>query len=333
MSPYEVDSQYSIGASAQIHTDAESLSSFLDSAVVPVLEKYGFIVGFSTGAADDVMPLTKATQGTEERDGLAVSVLRFPDPASATAAAKEIDSVDFAANKENVAVTLPQYADASAHWRPSVPTLGTTIAHGVFVVSILADSRSIDLGRLIDKTQKYLKAELPELDKFSPTPVARLGSLQQDPDHVLVRTLHTSGEVSAPDGQGEAVYSLRGYLNYIQDQSTRYPVLLRAGVDRVALTPQIIVFRTRDDAAAQRFIVDSAGLGSVASHEPADPPRHVPGAVCVQDTTAPDAAQIRCFVSYRRYVALILGQRLWQTQELAAAQYALLANAQALLPN
>ncbi|WP_067886453.1 DUF7373 family lipoprotein [Nocardia vaccinii] len=118
---------------------------------------------------------------------------------------------------------------------------------------------------------------------------------------------------------------------YIQDQATRYPLLQRAGVDRIALTPQIIVFRTRDDAAAGQLVVDSAALGAAATREPADPPDNVPGAVCVHDTIAPNAAQIRCFVSYRRYVALILGQSLWKTQQAAAAQYALLANAQAVL--
>lgn len=328
LSPHEVDPKYSTGASALMHTDAQSVTRYLAEPVLPVLLKYGFVLGFSTGSADAVLPLTTAASGSHEREGLTVTVLRFPDAAAAKAAAAELDAVDFALNPENVAVTLPKYADSRAHWRPSVPTLGSTTAHGSYVISVLADSRTPDINRLVEATQKYLDAEVIELDKFTPTPVGKFSTLRQDPDGLLARVIHDQGVVPPPDGQGEVVLTLRGYLNYLLDQSGRFPVLQRAGVDRVAVTADAFGFRTRDDAAAARFVTESAELGPAVDRRAVDPPADVPGALCVQDYLAPKNGQFRCFVAYRKYAALVLGARLWETQQRAAAQYALLANSQ-----
>ncbi|WP_433659633.1 DUF7373 family lipoprotein [Nocardia sp. CA-128927] len=328
LSPHEVDPKYSAGASARVHTDVHSVAQYLAEPTIPVLLNHGFVLGFSTGSADDVLPLTTAAVGSRERDGLNVTVLRFPDATAAKAAAAELDAVDFGLNPENVAVNLPKYPDSRAHWRPSVPTLGSTTAHGAYVISVLADSRAPDINRLVDATQKYLDAEVVELDKFTPTAVGKFSTLRQDPDGVLVRVIHDKGVVPAPDGQGEVVLTLRGYLNYVLDQSGRFPVLQRAGVDRVAVTPDAFGFRTHDDAAATRFVQESAELGNAVDRRAVDPPDDVPGALCVQDYLAPKDAQFRCFVAYQRYAALVLGSRLWETQQRAAAQYALLANSQ-----
>ncbi|WP_159080731.1 DUF7373 family lipoprotein [Nocardia suismassiliense] len=328
LSPHEVDPTYSAGASALMHTDVQSVTRYLAEPTIPVLLNHGFVLGFSTGSAEDVLPLTTAAAGSRQREGLTVTVLRLRDAAAAKAAAAELDAVDFALNPENVAVSLPKYPDSRAHWRPSVPTLGSTTAHGIYVISVLADSRTADINRLVEATQKYLDAEVAELDKFTPTPVGNFSTLHQDPDGLLARVMHDQGVVAGPDGQGEVVLTLRGYLNYVLDQSGRLPVLRRAGVDRVAVAPSAFGFRTADDAAAARFVAESAELGNPVDRRAVDPPADVPGALCVQDYVAPKEAQFRCFVAYRRYVALVLGARLWETQQRAAAQYAVLANAQ-----
>ncbi|MFF3569701.1 DUF7373 family lipoprotein [Nocardia jiangxiensis] len=333
LSPYEVEPKYFWGAAASAQVTPESVTQYLADPVVKVLYDNGFVVGFSTGAADSVTPLTKAVYGTHDHEGIRVTVLRFPDAASARSAAQQTDAVDMALNPQNTPVKLPKYADAFAHWRPTVPTLGSTLAHGVFVVNILADARTTDLTRLTEMTQQYLAAELPVLDKFVPTPAEKIPTLQQDPDHILVRTLHEGAAASPPDGGSEIVYTLRAYLNYVQDQGTRYPVMRRAGIDRVAVAPAAYVFRARDSAAAVQFVADSAHLGDADARRDVDPPEGVPNTMCVENYTAPAAARFRCFVAYRRYAALVLGQQLWQTQQRAASQYALLANAQATLPN
>ncbi|WP_442943442.1 DUF7373 family lipoprotein [Nocardia sp. NBC_00565] len=89
---------------------------------------------------------------------------------------------------------------------------------------------------------------------------------------------------------------------------------------------RILVFRTRDDSAATKFVTESAELGAAVDRRAVDPPDDVPNTSCVQDYSAPSDAQFRCFVAYRRYAALLLGRRLWETQQMAAAQYALFAN-------
>lgn len=327
LSPHEVDPKYSIGASARVHTDAQSVGQYLAEPAIGVLMNHGFVLGFSTGSAEDVPPRTDAAD-SRQRDGLTVTVSRFPDPAAAKAAAAELDAVDLGLNPENAAVGLPEYPDARAHWRPAFPTLGSTTPHGNYVVSVLAESRTADIDRLVGATQKYLDAEVAELDKFAATPIGKFSTLHQDPDGLLVRVIHDQGVVAPPDGQGEVVLTLRGYLNYVQDQSGRLPVLRRAGVDRIAVAPSAFGFRAADDAAAVRFVTESAELGNAADRRAVDPPTDVPGAACVQDYVAPKDAQFRCFVAYRRYAALVLGSRLWETQQRAAAQYALLANSQ-----
>ncbi|MFE9578763.1 hypothetical protein ACFYO1_20430 [Nocardia sp. NPDC006044] len=326
LSPHEVEPKYSVGASARVHTDAQSVAQYLAEPAIPVLLNHGFVLGFSAGSAEDVPPLTDPTAGPRQRDGLTVTVSRFPDAAAAKAAAAELDAVDLGLNPENVAVGLPKYPDSRAHWRPAFPTLGSTTPHGNYVISVLAETRTADIDRLVDATQKYLAAEVAELDKFSATPIGKFNTLRQDPDGLLVRIIQDKGVVPAPDGQGEVVLTLRGYLNYVQDQSGRLPVLRKAGVDRIAVTPNAFGFRTADDAAAARFVTESAELGNAVDRRAVDPPADVPGAACVQDYVAPKEAQFRCFVSYRRYAALVLGSRLWETQQRAAAQYALLAN-------
>ncbi|MEU7142621.1 hypothetical protein ABZ942_24460 [Nocardia sp. NPDC046473] len=328
LSPHEVDPKYAIGASARVHTDAQSVGQYLAEPAIAVLLNHGFVLGFSTGSVEEGAPLTDAAADSRQRDGLTVTVSRFPDATAAKAAAAELDAVDLGLNPENAAVSLPKYPDSRAHWRPAFPTLGSTTPHGNYVISVLAETRTADINRLVDATQKYLDAEVAELDKFTATPIGKFSTLRQDPDGVLVRVIHDKGVVPPPDGQGEVVLTLRGYLNYVQDQSGRFPVLRRAGVDRVAVAPSAFGFRATDDAAAARFVAESAELGNAADRRAVDPPTDVPGAACVQDYVAPKDAQFRCFVSYRRYAALVLGGRLWETQQRAAAQYALLANDQ-----
>ncbi|MFG1789923.1 hypothetical protein [Nocardia sp. NPDC049149] len=327
LSPHEVDAVYSNGMSAQVHTDVQSLTRYLAEPVIPVLLNHGFLLGFSTGSADEKRA-QQAPDGSTVRAGLTVTVLRFPDAAAAKAAAVELDAVDLGLSPENAPATLPKYPDSRAHWRPGVPSLGSTTPHGNYVISVLTEARTPDLNRLVESTQKYLDAEVVELDKFTPTPVGKFSTLRQDPDGLLARVIHDQRVVPAPDGQGEVVLSLRGYLNYLQDQTGRYPVLQRAGVDQIAVTPDAFGFRTRDDAAAMTFVRESAELGNAVDRRAVDPPDDVPGAQCVQDYLAFKEGQFRCFVSYRRYVALVIGPRLWETQQRAAAQFALLANSQ-----
>ncbi|MET7771494.1 hypothetical protein [Nocardia sp. NPDC005366] len=328
LSPHLVDSDYALGATASAHIAPESVVRYLFDTTVPVLRKYGMIVAFSTASADTRVPPEKALYDTtgQQREGLTVTVTRFPDESSARAAATELDAVDAAANADNVRVQLPKYPRAVAHWRPSSPTLGSTTPHGVFVVSVYAVTRKTDLAVLTEMTQKYLDAEVAALDAFTPTPLGKLSELHQDPDRLLIRTLHDNGAVGRPDGNSEVVYTTRGYLNYVLDQPGRSKVLNDAGVDRVAVAPLTFAFRTRDATAARRWVRDSAGLGDPADIRAVDSPVDVPDSSCVEDRFTSTPQRFRCFVAYDRYGVLVLGSRLWETQQRAAAQYALLAN-------
>ncbi|WP_431965288.1 DUF7373 family lipoprotein [Nocardia sp. bgisy134] len=328
LSPFEVDPKYALGATASAHTRPDSVVRYLFDSTVPVLRKHGMVLGFSTASADTQVPPEKALHDTagQRREGLTVTVTRFPDEGSATAAAVELDAVDSVADPNNVPVRLPKYPRAAAHWRPTFPTLGSTTPHGPFVISVYAVTRNTDLNLLIGMTEKYLEAEIAMLDTFEPTPITELRRLRQDPDGMLARSLHDGGVVGRPDGNSEVVYTTRGYLNFVLDQVGRSRALRDAGVDRVAVAPMTFLFRTRDVDAAKRWVRESAELGDPAERRVVDPPEDVPGASCVEDLFTIAPQRFRCFVAYGRYGALLLGTRLWETKQRAAAQFALLAN-------
>jgi hypothetical protein len=187
LNPYEVDPRYGFGAAAGPALDAASAAKYLVPQSESVLTAHRFVQGFYSSAADNSVPLEDGRGVVRQREGIFAMVLRFPDAQNATAAAKELDAADFAWNPNNIAVQIPGYSQTEAHWRPTVPTLGSSTAHGVFVVSILAETRNADLPTLTGMTRKYLDAEIPVLDRFVPTPPDKWSTLRQDPDHLVAQ--------------------------------------------------------------------------------------------------------------------------------------------------
>ncbi|MBF6446953.1 hypothetical protein IU429_04680 [Nocardia elegans] len=326
ISPFEVEPRYKYGMGAKLEMTPDVVTAQLPSFVQPILEKYGMLMAFRAAAADSDSKAGESL-GNGAYEGMSATVIRFPDDNSAKAAARELDAVDLARNTDNESVMIPDFPDAFSHWRPSVPTIGVSAPHGPFVIAVYAGRHSVDKDALISMCRKYLSAQVKSLDNFHPTPVANYRSLAIDPDHMLTRVFHgfwipEVGGVLGPEE--DVVYTDHAFLHFQSDLPGRAAVIHKAGVDRVAVASQALLFRARDEAAAQQFLVDVGTPKNKAKDVP--PPRGVPGAICSQNETG--MYKFQCYVSYRRYVAQVKSEQLIDVQQRAAAQYALLAKNQ-----
>ncbi|MGW4773390.1 DUF7373 family lipoprotein [Nocardia sp. NPDC004278] len=336
LNPYEVDSKYGQGAIAGPALTAQDMTRYLVPPVEAVLQKYGMVLGFFSSASDKSTPLANARDSSKDREGLFVAVSRFPDEQSAESAATEMNDADFSWNPDNVAVQLPRYSQATAHWRPSVPTLGSTTSHGVFVISILAERRDTNIDALVEMTQKYLDAETKALDGYTPTPRDKFNTLRQDPDRLLVRTLHVDMVVQRPSS-GEVVYTRRGFLNktsrssyvaFVTNQAGRHQIMTDAQVDRVAVSGLSTVFRTNGVAAARKFVSDYPRIDAEGFRRDYDPPLDVRDSYCYEDLRATSDDRFRCLIAYRSFAIYVQSAQLYDAQQRVVAQYALLANTQ-----
>ncbi|WP_330182547.1 hypothetical protein OHB26_02130 [Nocardia sp. NBC_01503] len=327
--PREIDASLSPRMPALLPRPADTTGILADVAS-PILAKYGMLGGYS------VVGCPPANCPTYNRPwSLRITALRLPDDAAARGAATEIEAADFAVSPENVAVTLPDYPAAQGHWRPTVPTLGITLAHGPFVVTIFVTFPNPDLGELSRLAAKAVSVELPTLDRFAPTPVADLPGLRFDRDDMLRRMVPTTrGAWSYPyitklqpdttAGEGyyiEAsgvVFGPTGAAHALPGAAETAGIPADA-IERVALIDRNWLIRVRDAPSARRLAAEESAYGRNQTPM-ADPA--VPDTKCLrQEGILP---VYYCVVQDGRYVAVVNATDEKSVHQRAAAQYALL---------
>lgn len=334
-------------------SESTKYAAVLAGTVQPALDGNGMMFGYSAAASthalvkpagfavNDTFNPFAGAQGDPNATSFNVTVLQFPDPQKAQAAAGQMEAADFAvAADQNVRVTLDKQPDAKAHWRPGIPSLAATLAHDAYVVNVYVAQPGPDLDGLRKLADQVFAAQLPLLDQapaLSPRDVFRM---QYKPDTMMRRTLHPN-DYPSPDQYSEITHTARGYLHYVDDQPTAKHLLDDNGVDLVSTAKKGgLVFRARDAKAATAL---SSAINKLIPGS-AEPPAGVPDAACVEnpnpksdlnfDTEDYDSWSIDnkylCTVHYDRYVARVASNQLIDAQQKAAAQYALLANSQAL---
>ncbi|MFD0362865.1 hypothetical protein ACFQZZ_15585 [Nocardia sp. GCM10030253] len=339
--PLEVDPtlKFSSGGfgATPLPTPAKAVA-FLADPVRAVLQRNGMVAGFAVGATDKDSGRTPPVGSARL---LTIMVLRFPDAATATRAAEEIDTVDAAVNPENVAVGIPEYPAAHGHWRPNVPTLAVTVAHESFVVSVLAGLTAPDLGALTAVARKAFAAQLPRLRDFVATPREELAAIPLDRDGMLARMVpHAPGRWPFPavnygSGQQDAgwdsavqgtgvVYGPRGSLLWTPEKKAKPELIAINGLDVLFRFPNVTAARESFTAVARKDKEDPKTGVSIPS------PAGVDDVSCIQDPTMTEPAVFHfiCRVLYGRYVATIFGRSSKSIQQRAAAQYALLVNSE-----
>ncbi|AYF78607.1 hypothetical protein D7D52_01250 [Nocardia yunnanensis] len=316
-----IDPKLSIGLGGSVLTTPDDVVnvSHLSSAVKGVLTDRGFLAGFAANGSDrDNVKGEPDPAGTN----ITTRVLRFPTADAAKLAARELEDADFnVALNLNQKLTLPNYPDAYAHWRPGVPNLGVTMARKDFVISLFIIRPSADQQDLLSWAKKTLDAQVPVLDAFNETPADQISRLPVDPDRMLARTLVSDRDHKTVDPDNFAVFPANWLTLFADDMTFWSKLVADNGVDETSVADGNFVIRVRDAQAGADFVT---GMIGNLQETKAPAPDKVPDSACTHRQS--DKSPTRCYVRYKRYVGVVNGTSDADAQQQAAAQYALLAN-------
>ncbi|WP_157514373.1 DUF7373 family lipoprotein [Nocardia concava] len=328
------------GIAVELIPTPSRAAMLLAEPVRPVLQRHGMVAGAMVGGSD----IDGGVYGLEVGKGraLVALVIRFPDATAAQQAATEIDAVDTAVNRDNVAVTIPDHPGAHAHWRPTVPTLAATLAQDNYVISLLIGHTTPDLTILTGLARKAFDAQSPLLRDFEPTPEDRLAALPLDPDRMV--------RLMVPDAPGRWMYpgvvSLTEHRHAGWDTDListgvsygpRATLLYRGPEDKergpapeaMVTNGFAIVLRYSDPVAAHRRLEKSRATDAAdTTLRPVDPPAGTSDVSCYQNLK-PDftgMSNFICRMQYGRYNSVVLGRDATGASQRAAAQYALLTS-------
>ncbi|WP_278264953.1 hypothetical protein [Nocardia sp. AG03] len=311
------------------------LSSFSDN-VHPALTEHKLLYGFATGSTDIetfgafvLSPGDDAIADYQRQyrpTHFGMSVMQFPDATAAAKAAEAIERLDFeVAPDQNQRVGLDKYPSARSHWRPGVPTLGTVVAHGSYVVNLQVGKPDPDLPALTALATRVLDAQLPWLDQLPPLSPTEVLMLNNDPSGVLERALNTN-RLGGPEPEHSASYGLQGFFHVRRDSFAQRDLYQQSGIEKIGIGWDAIVFRARDTTGAEKF---QSAMFDGPAFAPADSPTTVPDTTCTENkTTTTHTKRFTCAVRYRHFVASIDSHQLHDAHQRAAAQYATFANAQ-----
>ncbi|MCM6776143.1 hypothetical protein NDR87_19390 [Nocardia sp. CDC159] len=324
-----IDPSLSVGEQGRVIPDSlDATSHFLAGVSKPVLDRHEMIVAYVAAGAD------QPTAPDADRPGPGATtvtdvVMRFPDADTARTAARELEQVDFdVAPDLNRKLVLPKYPDAFVHYRPGVANIGTFMAYREFVISLFIERPRAEEQDLLAWVQKTLDAQVPALDRFTPTPRDRLDELPVDPEGLLARTLVRDRSGRTPDPNRFGVYAAPAFVQIAADETARQRLVDDTGLDALSVGDTNSVLRVRDTAAGPRLI---SGLMAAAGsrYDPTAATGEVPGAKCLQLNSTGDLQRepkYRCFVPYKRYVAVVTSNDRTDADQRTAAAYALLAN-------
>ncbi|MFE3193458.1 hypothetical protein ACFXHA_30955 [Nocardia sp. NPDC059240] len=324
----KIDQSLDIGRGVSVHTQIADLVKHdgMPGVAEPILEKRGFIVSFATSGSD--RPDPKDTGPADPNaNSVSIVLMRFPSADNAKLAAREIEDADFAvALQQNVKLTIAEYPDAMAHYRPGINNIGVVMARKEFVLDIFASRPSADQRDLLSLAKRTLDADVPTIDAFQETPTDKLDTLQPDPDNLLSRVLVDKRDAGrAPDPDNFVVWHPNWLLDNSDDQSPQQALLDKTGTDAFGYADDNEIYRVRDAAAGTDLMNGFTNLlGTTYSGDGAVD--KVPGTQCGHWADLSSKKPYRCYVGYRRYMAVVYATDLATAKRKAAAQYALLAN-------
>ncbi|WP_067542659.1 DUF7373 family lipoprotein [Nocardia crassostreae] len=320
-----IDSSLIVGRGGYVVMDAKAAEeNYLAYGSAAVLSRHQMITAYGMDTADADDPPDEPSPTTTTISDL---LMRFDTEATAKLAACELEDVDFSfAADQNKRLNLAEFPDAYIHWRPSIASIGVFVAHKEFVVSLYIQRPSADSADLLNWVRKSLTAQVARLDSFAATPQDKLDGLKVDPDNMLARMVAADRGDRTPDANTFAVYGPSSYIHNAYEQAFATRQLTDAGVDRIAVLDDSYLHRARDTAAATGLLEGFVGeLPSEYNGIPA--PKSVPGAKCfLYSGTDTIESSYRCYVTYKRYLAVIRSDTETDVLQKAAAQYALLAN-------
>lgn len=291
---------------------ASQLSQLGPEAISAAAEQNGFVSGFASARSSDKAVLVNA-------------VLRFPDPAAATAAATAMADAAAASPVNGVRperTPIPDHPDAVAVTYPFTPTgadhpwtmVRSFNPHGTFVLTQLAQA-SDGLDAATGMVAKAIATQGPVIDGFTPAPVNALADVPLDPTGLLARIVLASGEVKPSKN---AVYPAKAAQHFQTDPVASKKLFSDTGVTAVAMG-QANVYQSRDPQSALSI---TNGFDTEVLLQGAKPSDKVPGLPDSHCSARPKS--FYCVAPAGQYAIEANGTGLPETQQLVAAQYVLL---------
>jgi hypothetical protein len=312
---------------------ASNISMTGQAVVAPVLAKYGMVSGRLLLASNTNVDTSGSQRPDQDVKSVLIMLVRFPDATAAKNAAIEMDAADFAVSPENVPVPVTKYPAAHGHWRPTNPSMASTLARNDFVIHVLVANPTPNLETLTGMVEKTFDQEIAALDRFQPTPLDRIAKLPKDPDGLLGRLVDLTPGTEPPLSTSVASYGPNGARQVQNQGEMKDRAYENAGVDQAALwiDPKLggsSLLRARDRDAAITLMGEEIATDADIDH-PVDGVRGLSDSKCFalkpdSSTDAP-GLQVECYVQYDRYVAGTYGGDQVDARQRAAAQYALLA--------
>ncbi|AHH15782.1 hypothetical protein NONO_c09750 [Nocardia nova SH22a] len=252
-----------------------------------------------------------------------LTVYQFPDDNSAKAAADTFESIDLAfAQDQNQPVHLDKYPDARSHWRPGIRTMGSWIAVGHYMLEVFIRVPAPQLPDLTSFIQHIYDVQVPMLRSLPPLSKKEILHLPYDPEGMLRRTLDPQ-KIFMPDLLNYAYYTAHSARNFTNPAGRAMMDLgkVDAASQRVGVT---MLWRSRDVDSAREMFEEMRRQAK----GPVDPPSGITSSYCDQGPadSFDNGSRFRCVIRYDRYVARLISNQLKDAQQLAAAQYAVLAN-------
>ncbi len=256
---------------------------------------------------------------------LSITLLSLPDEAQATAAAQAMAAADFGATPENAPIVLPEYPAALSHWRPGVPTVGSWLVWKNLVIRLYAKIVDPNPEQLADLLTRTYRAQLAELETFTPTTPADLSNLRLDPDKLLPRVVKTDDYW--PDRWDFFVSGPRAFALRNNEPRTRMREFEANKVDTIAVAHNKFLYRTADSASAESY-AEVEEQQMLTRYRETSGVAGLPGISCYSalrpEPASVPARRFACLVRHGEFVVRINGNQEVETRRQAVAQYALL---------
>jgi hypothetical protein len=311
--PWEVDPAVTgwFGFGATVLPNVAALAQIGPSSFAAAANQHDFVNGFASART------------AEGQKVLLNAVLRFADPAAATAAATEFGDIAAKTGEGVQPAQIPGHPDTKA--ATYTQTDGATgkkwgavrafTAHGPYVFMQLA--QSIDgMDPAIGMVAKTIDLQGPAIDKFRATDPAEFADISLDPTGLLARTLPVPEKDATPSQN--ATYEQRGALQFQTDPAHSAKLFADTGMDLAAMA-KTNVYQTKDAASAPK-IVEAFYAELQPTSQEAKPVNNLPGSRCLQLKDK----SFYCLGTADRYAIETTAANLLDAQQQVAAQYAML---------
>jgi hypothetical protein len=313
--PWEVDSALtaSFGFGALVLDSAKAIALIGPGELAAVAGGHNFINGFASARM------------AENKTMLLNAVLRFPDDASATAAATDLGTTALqqqGVDGPAVRVPIPNYPDAQANQYTTIDrgsakwnAVRSFTAHGPYVLMQLGQSTE-GLDPALALVSKAIELQSQVIDGFRATDPSEFADISIDPTGLLERTLPMPEEDATP--AQNATYETRGALHFQSDPVRSAKLFIDTKTDLIAMA-RTNVYQT-DDAKGAAGIVDGFYAEVEPTAKPANPVKNMPDSRCLQF----EDGGFYCLAAADRYAIETSGPNLLDTQQQVAAQYVML---------